>query len=447
MNDQGPRRSRTSTAVLLSGVMAVSTMAAGSGVALAQDDASEIVYWGWPTLVTRSLDEEGNDLLVPRFEEETGIGLEVVLTEQNELGAKLKAALPAGAGPDVLATDFDVMGPYWGFAEPLDTYAEAEWGEDWRSNYSDTALAEIDLVSEIAGRPGETLYLPGNMQLLGWVIYSRPLFEEAGIDPATLATFDDFISACGQLKEAGITPLAIGSHPAGLVDLYQTLVEVAAPGRMAQAQVGQASFADEDMAATFDLIKQVFDECAQEGAIAADIGQVVFPGMFNGDMAMSLQFTGTPWFGFVPDVEGGGADFVNNRAGTFLFPGSQGLAATDGGLAIVADSENKDAAWELVKWYTAGQENERIAGRGEPVGWVAHEPQGNGTDFDTEVQAPLIDALENGDNKFRRVLCADVYNALTQVIPGVVQGQIDEATAGLEVQDTFDRACQDWVQS
>ena len=57
-----------------------------------------------------------------------------------------------------------------------------------------------------------------------------------------------------------------------------------------------------------------------------------------------------------------------------------------------------------------------------------------------------MDAMANGDNKFRRILCADVYSALTQVIPGVVQGQIDAATAGQEVQDAFDRGCGDWVQ-
>ena len=50
------------------------------------------------------------------------------MVEQNELGAKLKAALPAGNGPELLATDFDVMGPYWGFVEPLDGYASEEWG-------------------------------------------------------------------------------------------------------------------------------------------------------------------------------------------------------------------------------------------------------------------------------------------------------------------------------
>src|SRR5699024_2794619 len=125
----------------------------------------------------------------------------------------------------------------------------------------------------------------------------------------------------------------------------------------------------------------------------------------------------------------------------------KGLAATDAGVGVVASSQNKDAAWEVVKWIAAGAENERLAARGEPVAFLDHPPAGKGTDFDEFVQKPLIDALATGENKFRRVLCADVYNALTTVIPGVVQGQIDAATAGQEVQDAFDRGCEQWVQA
>lgn len=408
-------------------------------------DAPKLVMWGWPTTVTSSFDENGEDVLVQRVKDELGIDLEVQLVEQNELGAKLKAALPAGQGPDILATDFDVMGPYWSFMQPLDAFAEADWGADWRASFSDASMDEQQLVSEIAEQPGSALYMPGNMQLLGWAYYKRDALEAAGVDPAAIASFDDFINACAAIEATGQPALIMGSHPAGLVDLYQTLVEVAAPGQMELAQRGQASFTDPAMASTFDLIARVYNDCAQDGAIAAEIVPVVFNGFFTGPGAMSLQFTGTPWFPFVTDPEA--KDYMNTNAGTFLFPGSKGLAATDGGLAIPKDSDNAEAAWELIKWFVAGQEAERIAARGEPIAWKAIQPKGNGTDFDTFLQQPLLDALANGDNKFRRILCVDVYNALTTVIPGVVQGQIDAATAAAEVQDAFDRGCEEWVQS
>ena len=431
--------------LLLAGVLAATSTAVVAPVAVAQDDVANVVMWGWPTTLTGFFDTE-DDTLVGRVKDELGIDLELVLVDQPELGPKLKAALPAGQGPDLVATDFDVMGAYWGFLEPLDALAAAEWGDDWRSHFSGASLDEMQLVSEIAGKPGEALYLPGNVQLLGWVMYSRPIFDEVGIDPAALQSFDDFMTACSQIRDAGYIPMSTGGHPAALVDYFQTFVEVSAPGKMALAQMGQASFTDEDITAAFDLTARFLNECAQEGAVVEQADAAIFPPVFAGDAAMSFYFTGTPWFGFLADEEGGGRDWMTLSGGTFLFPGSQGLAATDAGVGIVAGSANAEAAWEIVQWLVAGQENERLAARGEPVAFQDNAPASTGTDFDTLIQAPLMEAMASGDNKFRRVLCPGVYNALTQVIPGVAQGQIDSATAGLEVQDAFDRGCQDWVQ-
>ena len=41
--------------------------------------------------------------------------------------------------------------------------------------------------------------------------------------------------------------MMLGGHPAGLVDHFQSFVEVSAPGKMALAQVGQANFTDDDI--------------------------------------------------------------------------------------------------------------------------------------------------------------------------------------------------------
>ena len=179
-------------------------------------------------------------------------------------------------------------------------------------------------MSEIAGKPGEALYLPGNVQLLGYLMYSRPIFAEVGIDPASIATFDDFIAACGQIRDAGYTPMSTGGHPAALVDYFQSFVEVAAPGKMALAQVGQAKFTDEDIVAAFDLTKRFFDECAQEGAVAEQADPAIFPPVFAGDAAMSFYFGGTPWFGFVADVEGGGRDWMHDEGRHAALPWRQG---------------------------------------------------------------------------------------------------------------------------
>ena len=63
-----------------------------------------------------------------------------------------------------------------------------------------------------------------------------------------------------------------------------------------------------------------------------------------------------------------------------------------------------------------------------------------------EQLAPLYAALQSTNNKFRRILCPDVYQSLTKVIPGVISKQITAQDAAAEVQDAFDKNCGKWVK-
>ena len=138
---------------------------------------------------------------------------------------------------------------------------------------------------------------------------------------------------------------------------------------------------------------------------------------------------------------------MHNDVGTFLIPGSKGLAGTDAGVAMVAESDNKENAWEYMKWRTIGPGAEQIARTGQPMGAKAIEVPPQNTDFDKNLGEPLLEAMVSGDNVFRRVLCTDVYQQLGIVLPGVTAGLINAEEAALEVQDAFDMSCQNWVKS
>ena len=425
------------------------TVAAAPTEAPASSSASsggKVALWGWPTAVTRSRDAKGKDMLAQRVKEELGIELEPSLVEQNDLGAKLKAALPAGTGPDVLATDFDVMGPYWGFMLPLDDLGKAEWSGKWRKElFTDAANSEINLVADIGGKPGNTLYLPGNMQVLGWVYYWIDDFKKNNIDPSTLKSWGDFTAACDKLKIAGLTPLAGANHPATLVDWYQSVVEVAAPDKMEKVQRGMGKFSDDDMVKTFDLLAKTHNDYMQSGVLGMDAGAGI--GLFQQHKTvMTGVFTGTPWFGFLANDNQDVRKAINNDWGTFVLPGSKGLAATDAGIGIVNGTKNIDSAWAYCKWLSTGKGGQHLSDEGEPMGARALIPKPKGTKFDENLGKPLYAALGSPANKFRRVLCADVYSSLTKVIPGVVSKQISAIDAATEVQTAFDKNCGKWVK-
>ena len=125
-----------------------------------------VSLWSWGTAMARYRDPEGNDIFVDTLKADTGLDMELGMVDHPDMAAKLKAALPAGTGPDLLNTDFDIMGPFWGFVEPLNDRGEAEWGASWKEDtFSGAALSEMEVVANIVDLSGDALYLPGNMQL------------------------------------------------------------------------------------------------------------------------------------------------------------------------------------------------------------------------------------------------------------------------------------------
>ena len=422
-----------------------------------------VSLWSWGTSMARYRDAEGNDIFAETLKADTGLDLELGMVDHPDMAAKLKAALPAGTGPDLLNTDFDIMGPFWGFVEPLNVWGDAEWGASWKEDtFSDAALSEMELVAGIVDKSGDALYLPGNMQLLGWVYYWIPIFEERGIDVSALQAWDDFEALCQSFVDDGIAPIGGYYHPANLVDWFKSLVEVTGPGQLAKVQVGNGKFTDPGVVEAFDLFAKVYNEYMQEGAIGAQDGNAVREPFWNvvgtmssgtvfwngtGERPMINIFTGTPYFGFLNHQSEVIRNAMNNHVGTFLLPGSKGLAATDAGVAMVSASERKDNAWEYMKWRTLGPGAEQIAGTGQPMGAKAIEVPPQGTDFDKNLGEPLLEAMVTGDNVFRRVLCTEVYQQLGIVLPGVTAGQITAEEAAQEVQDAFDQSCQQWVKS
>ncbi len=83
---------------------------AGSEEAAPAAADTGVSLWSWGTAMARYLDPEGNDIFAETLKADTGLDLELGMVNHPDMAAKLKAALPAGTGPDLLNTDFDIMG-------------------------------------------------------------------------------------------------------------------------------------------------------------------------------------------------------------------------------------------------------------------------------------------------------------------------------------------------
>ncbi|WP_344525126.1 ABC transporter substrate-binding protein [Streptomyces albiaxialis] len=175
---------------------------------------------------------------------------------------------------------------------------------------------------------GKKEYLPFNVVSTG-IYYNRAAFDKADVE-APVKTFSGLMTACGKLKKAGYSPLAMDSSPSGvgwtiktisnmLLDKYYDKLNVFAPdgskGKSPtvsdKARYRAILSGDLDatktpeVAESVKLLKRVFDKCATKNwsGIAPSSSSVVNGRDFSsGKAAMAW---GTPFgYGALSEVEG-----------------------------------------------------------------------------------------------------------------------------------------------
>jgi raffinose/stachyose/melibiose transport system substrate-binding protein len=122
--------------------------------------------------------------------------------------------------------------------------------------------------------------------------YNKPLFAQAGVDPASMGTWDGFLAGVKKLKDAGITPLALGGKDKWPAHFWWSKLVVRLAGQdgfnAAAANEGDG-FAGEAFVKAGEYFLQLAQlEPFQEGFLAATYGDA--SGYFgDGKAAMHLM--------------------------------------------------------------------------------------------------------------------------------------------------------------
>jgi raffinose/stachyose/melibiose transport system substrate-binding protein len=135
-----------------------------------------------------------------------GVTIEITHLENEAFKERLATVMQAGDPPDIFQS--------WG-GGVLWNYAEAGLLRDispeltadnnaWKDSFS--AQAALDLYGYADAYYG----VPLNFGAVG-IWYNKRLFAEAGIE-AVPATWEEFLAAVQALKDAGITPIALGAR-------------------------------------------------------------------------------------------------------------------------------------------------------------------------------------------------------------------------------------------
>jgi raffinose/stachyose/melibiose transport system substrate-binding protein len=292
-----------------------------------------------------------------------GVTIEITHLENEAFKERLATVMQAGDPPDIFQS--------WG-GGVLWNYAEAGLLRDispelmadnnaWKDSFS--AQAALDLYGY-----GDAYYgVPLTFGAVGmW--YNKRLFAEAGIEEVP-TTWDEFLAAVQALKDAGITPIALGARDKWPSHFWWVYLAIREGGQEAfeAAYTRAGSFADEPFVAAGErLLELAALEPFQTDFTAMGYGQAAGI-MGNGEAAMELM---GQW---APGVQRGnstsGEGLPEGELGWFRFPMIEGGAggASDvlgGGDGFAVGVNAPDAAVEFLKFLTTPEVQERYVALG-----------------------------------------------------------------------------------
>lgn len=329
--------------------------------------------------------------IVPAFEEETGVDVNVTYLDYSDLSTKLNAAFAGGTAPDVFGhgpaavADFVINDR----VEPLDDYVDKLSADD-----------QDDLAAALTGGQvdGVQYLMPLSLQGV-LLVYSKADFAAAGLDPENPPTTWEEVhdaaekltvrDGAGTITRSG---LLLPSQPVGRQQAFTTLL-YSAGGSLISEDGTKSEF---DSKAGIEALEYYVSTYNGDDAVSSSLGanyidsptaqQPLALGTasitaLSAQAASQLQKT-------FPDKEFG----VMTPPG---FDGSDGYAVggAGAGLMINADSAKKDLAWKFIQYMISP---ETVTAYTEGIGTVPMRASAAESSY--VKSSPIIQAwLENSE--------------------------------------------------
>lgn len=305
-------------------------------------------------------DEGGNvALYAEKFTEETGIKVEVDFVGWAEIYNKTVTILAAGGGgydiifvPSANAQEFS---PSFEIVSDLIAGEEDAWLEP-----------VVGLYTNAEGLYAMPWYSGG-----AHMAYNKEIFETAGVDAASLKTWDDFVAACETIVGAGAADFCFSPSAKYAGNFYYNWgsIVMGMGGQLFDAE-GNPVFKDNQGALkAFEMLQNgvkagYFDPA---GVALDDYETLIEFGA--GTTAMMINSTWSATQANKNDE----LSAVTGKVGYILIPGSEGIESSGflyaGGLGVLKTSENKEAAKQFVAFLTSeeAQKHHAIEGANLPT--------------------------------------------------------------------------------
>jgi raffinose/stachyose/melibiose transport system substrate-binding protein len=275
------------------------------------------------------------------------------------------------------------------------------------------------------------------------LIYNKALLEKAGVDPASLGTWEGFLEGVKKTKGVGITPLIMGGGdkwPMHFLYSY-LLMRIGGPDVLTTAGTTENGFTAEPFIKAGVMLKELADlEPFQDGWLGTKYlpSQGVF-GDGNGAMVVQLN-------GFIQGqqknaTDGKGIPFEQIGLAPFpTVPGGKGqITDTLGGLqGFLVTKDAPPEAADFLKFFATAEQQKAAAEAGVYV------PAVNGTD--AFIQNPLVAEVARAisgstwhQNFLDQDLGPSVGRVVNDVSVAIAAGDMTPEEGAQQIQEAWDQ--------
>ncbi|MGD1885640.1 MAG: ABC transporter substrate-binding protein [Cohaesibacteraceae bacterium] len=313
----------------------IATLAAGTMLATGAAHAQEITLQFWDNQQTESGLSQFQQAAVDRFmEENPDIAIEVTTIPYPEYQQRLLTAVQGGNAPDIATLDQIWVGAFaqaGAVANLADSAAAAGLSRDqFFGGAWDSAVFNDGLYG-----------IPFNVDVWQFSFYNQDLLDGAGIDPASLTTFEGLRAAAEALSGDGQFGVGLFGHRGEDTVVVVNSFIFSNGGSVLHAD-GSCALNEAPAVEAMEYLQDLA-QFAPEGILNANSGNMreLF---LNGSLAIefwpaleqpTLQASDINW------------GFVNGTA-----PEGMTAVGTFGGwnLAVFESSENQEAAWKFIEF-------------------------------------------------------------------------------------------------
>lgn len=356
------------------------------------------------------------------------VDVEITFLENEAFKSQLVTVMQAGEPPDLFQSWGG--GVLWNYAAAgLVRDISPELEGEWYDSFAMPAAVEM------FGRGGEYYGVPWDWGAVG-IFYNKALFAEAGLDPENPpATWEEFLTAVQALKDAGITPIALGEGDLWPGHFWYVYLAVRTGGAEAflNAYDREGTFADEPFVQAGEKLQELIAlEPFQEGFMSMGYGdQAGLVG--DGKAAMELMGQWAPGAQVGNSEQGG----IGEDLGFFPFPWVEGGAGDPsdilgGGNGFVVGKDAPDEAIELLKYITSEDVQERAT--------FAVPTVAAATDrlADDPIMMQILEMRDNANYAqlyYDQFLPPAIAQAVLDAVQGLFSGELSAEEAAFYIED------------